>query len=46
MLYANVDNRFIIFPEERIQDPSIQVLSQEDFYEHPVELEAVTTNVI
>ena len=39
-----VDNRYIIFPEERIEDPSIQTLAQEDFYQHPVELETVTNN--
>ena len=39
-----VDNRYILFPEERIEDPSIQTLAQEDFYQHPVELEAVTNN--
>ena len=39
-----VDNRYIIFPEEMIQDLSIQTLAQEDFYQHPVELETVTTN--
>ena len=39
-----VDNRYIIFPEERIEDPSIQTLAQEDFYQHPVELETVTSN--
>ena len=39
-----VDDRYVIFPEERIQDPSIQTLAQEDFYQHPVELETVTNN--
>ena len=39
-----VDNRYIIFPEEMIQDLSIQTLAQTDFYQHPVELETVTTN--
>ena len=39
-----VDNRYIIFPEEMIQDLSIQTLAQADFYQHPVELETVTTN--
>ncbi len=39
-----VDNRYISFPEERIEDPSIQTLAQEDFYQHRVELEAVTNN--
>ena len=39
-----VDKRYIIFPEEMIQDLSIQTLAQEDFYQHPVELETVTTN--
>ena len=39
-----VDNRYVIFPEERIQDPSIQTLAQEDFYQHPVELETVSNN--
>ena len=39
-----VDNRYIIFPEERIEDPSLQTLPQEDFYQHPVELETVTNN--
>ena len=39
-----VDNRYIIFPEERIEDPSIQTLAQDDFYQHPVELETVTNN--
>ena len=39
-----VDNRYIIFPEEMIQDLSTQTLAQEDFYQHPVELETVTTN--
>ena len=39
-----VDNRYVIFPEERIQDPSTQTLAQEDFYQHPVELETVTNN--
>ena len=38
-----VDNRYIIFPEEMIQDLSIQTLAQADFYQHPVELETVTT---
>ena len=33
-----VDNRYIIFPEEMIQDLSIQTLAQADFYQHPVEL--------
>ena len=32
------------FPEEKQNEPSIQVLSQDDFYQHPVELEEVTTN--
>ena len=27
-----VDNRYIIFPEERIEDPSIQTLAQDDFF--------------
>ena len=39
-----VGNRYILFPEERIEDPSIQTLAQEDFYQHPVELEAVINN--
>ena len=39
-----VDNRYIIFPEERVKDRSTQTPAQEDFYEHPVELETVTTN--
>ena len=39
-----VDNRYILFPGERIEDPSIQTLAQEDFYQRPVELEAVTSN--
>ena len=39
-----VDNRYILFPEEKQTDPSIQLLSQDDFYQHPVELEEVTTN--
>lgn len=39
-----VDNRYILFPEQMNQDPSIQVLSLEDFYQHPVELEKVTNN--
>jgi len=39
-----VDNRYILFPEEKQNEPSIQVLSQDDFYQHPVELEEVTTN--
>ena len=33
-----------IFPEEKAQEPSIQVLSCEDFYQHPAELEEVTNN--
>ena len=37
-----VDNRYILFPEEKQNEPSIQVLSQDDFYQHPVELEEVT----
>ena len=39
-----VDNRYILFPEEKAQEPSLQVLSSEDFYQHPVELEKVTNN--
>ena len=39
-----VDNRYILFPDDRIQDPAIQTLAQSDFYEHPVELEEVTTS--
>lgn len=39
-----VDNRYILFPEDKAQQPSIQVLSSEDFYQHPVELEQVTNN--
>ena len=34
----------ILFPEEQAEEPSIQVLSSDDFYQHPVELETVTTN--
>ena len=39
-----VDNRYILFPEDKKHEPAIQVLSQDDFYQHPVELEEVTTN--
>ena len=39
-----VDNRYILFPEEKAKEPSLQVLSQDDFHQHPVELEEVTTN--
>ena len=38
-----VDNRYIFFPEEKVQEPSIQVIF-EDIYQLPVELEEVTTN--
>ena len=38
-----VDNRYIFFPEEKVQEPSIQVVF-EDIYQLPVELEEVTTN--
>ena len=38
-----VDNRFF-FREEKAQEPSLQVLSRADFYQHPVELEEITTN--
>ena len=39
-----VDNRYILFPDEQAEEPSLQVLSSDDFYQHPVELETVTTN--
>ena len=39
-----VDNRYIIFPEERVKDRSTQTPAQEDFYERPVELETVTNS--
>ena len=39
-----VGNRYILFPVEQAQEPSIQVLSSKDFYQHPVELEKVTNN--
>jgi len=39
-----VDNRFFLFPEEKINDPSSQVLSEEDVYEYPVEVETVSNN--
>ena len=32
------------FPEEKVQEPSIQVSFCEDFHQHPVELEQVTCN--
>ena len=37
-------DKYILFPEEKAKEPSLQVLSQDDFYQHPVELEEVTTN--
>jgi len=40
----SVDNRCIFFPEEKVQEPSIQVSFFEDFYQLPVQLEAVTSN--
>ena len=39
-----IDNRYILLPEEKVQNPSIQVLFCEDFCYHPVELEQVTSN--
>ena len=39
-----VDNRYILFPDDQAEEPSLQVLSSDDFYQHPVELETVTTN--
>ena len=39
-----VDNRYIFFPKEKVQEPSIQVSFCEDSYQHPVKLEEVTTN--
>ena len=45
-VFANryVDNRYIFFPEEKVQEPSIQVSFCEDFHQHPVKLEQVTCN--
>ena len=39
-----VDNRYILFPEDKKHEPAIQVLSQDDFINIQFELEEVTTN--
>jgi hypothetical protein len=45
-LFRYVDNRFMLIPEFLCEKPQIKLLTDLDFYHHPVELEKVGDNFI